>query len=191
MARDKELERAFKRLRRRRLGFNLPTALLLIVAGLLIWNRWREDPEPPPPDALAPGVYRVKRVVDGDTFQLANGARVRMLGVDTPETVKPNTPVEPWGPEASARTKALIEGRDVRLEFDKERTDRYGRFLAYVWYHDDRSGEESLLNEELLREGLGRFGDYRYSETMKRRFRRAQQEAQDSALGIWSDRKAA
>ena len=192
MARDKQLERALKQLRRRRLRFNAPTVILLIVVLAAVWAKWREPPKPAPPDVLLPGTYRVERVVDGDTLELENSARVRLLGVDTPETVKPNHPVEPWGPEASAFTRSLIQGQDIRLEFDKERVDRYGRYLAYVWYRDEASGEEKLLNEELIRAGLGRAAtEFRYSDNMKRRFRRAEEEAQAAGAGIWTARQRA
>ena len=192
MATDKQLERALKQLRRRRLRFNAPTVILLIVMLAAVWAKWREPPKPAPPDVLLPGTYRVERVVDGDTLELENDARVRLLGVDTPETVKPNHPVEPWGPEASAFTRSLIQGQDIRLEFDKERVDRYGRYLAYVWYRDEATGKEKLLNEELIRAGLGRAAtEFRYSESMKRRFRRAEAEAQSAGRGIWSARTRA
>ena len=74
--------------------------------------------------------YYVERVVDGDTFLLAKGVRVRLLGVNTPETKHPRRPVEPLGPEASLFTKRHIEGRNVTLLFDRGRRDRYHRVLA-------------------------------------------------------------
>ena len=111
-------------------------------------------------------------VVDGDTLLLRDGTRIRLMGVDTPETVKPDTPVEPWGPEASEFTRDFVAGGPVRLEFDRERTDRFGRHLAYVWVGN------RMLNEELLRAGLARWEPgYHYSQAMKTRFRRAQREA--------------
>ena len=76
--------------------------------------------------ALA-GAQLVERVVDGDTIIVRGVGRVRLIGVDTPETVSPDRPVEFFGREASAFTKRLLEGRPVRLEYDWERTDRYGR----------------------------------------------------------------
>lgn len=126
-------------------------------------------------------IYVVKRVVDGDTLELADGTRVRLLGVDTPETVHPTKPVEPFGPEASRYTKQRVEGKTVTLEFDKERQDRYGRTLAYVTI------DGALLNEELIRQGLGRAQlQYPYSNLMKRRFRAAEDEAKEARRGIWS-----
>lgn len=124
------------------------------------------------------------RVVDGDTL-LVEGVpeRVRLQGIDTPETVKENAPVEPWGPEATAFTKAFIAaaGGRIRIEVDGEPRDRHGRFLAFVWH------EERLLNEELIRAGLARaMLRYSYGAAKKSRFRAAQREAQAAARGIWS-----
>ena len=90
-------------------------------------------------------------MVDGDTFVLADAKEhVRLIGADTPETVKPNWPVEPWGPEATAFTKQFLAGGEVRLEFDGPPRDKYGRMLAFVWVGD------RMLNEELIRAGLAR-----------------------------------
>jgi micrococcal nuclease len=137
------------------------------------------------PAALAEGLYKVQRVVDGDTLLLANKARIRLIGADTPdtpETVKPNHPVEPWGPEATEFTKRFVGNGTVRLVFDHERIDRYGRFLAYV-YVDDQ-----MLNEQLIRAGLADARTkFRYSSSAKRLFRDAEQEARGARRGIWSD----
>jgi micrococcal nuclease len=158
-------------------------SLVLVVALVLLWQ-WYHGPPQAPPKSLAEGDYQVQRVVDGDTLVLANGARVRLLGVDTPETVKPNTPVQPWGSEASAFAKAFVAGGTVRLTFDSERTDKYDRFLAYVWVGD------RMLNEELLRAGLGKaLLQYPYSSAMKRRFRQAEAEAKQARRGMWSGKE--
>ncbi|MDD3469145.1 MAG: thermonuclease family protein [Thermoguttaceae bacterium] len=133
---------------------------------------------------LEPGVYAVRRVVDGDTLLLENDVRIRLLGVDTPETVKPDTPVQPWGPEASAYTKNFCQTGFVRLEFDVEPTDKYGRYLAYVY----DSGKKQMLNEQLLRNGLGKFLPYfPYADEKKKLFSTAQSEAQREKRGIWSE----
>src|SRR5471030_347954 len=95
----------------------------------------------------------VVHVSDGDTIDVDVGGRterVRILGADTPETVDPRKPVQCFGPEASAHTKAHLSGRAVRLEFDVERRDRYGRLLAYVLIDGGR------YEDELLRRGLAR-----------------------------------
>jgi micrococcal nuclease len=153
---------------------------VLVLAALAHWQFFAEAP----PDVVVhePGaIVRVQRAIDGDTLLMDDRTRVRLLGVDTPETKKPDWPVEPFGPEAHEFTSAHVEGRHVRLEFDKERHDKYGRVLAYVY----RDGW--FLNEELIRAGLGRaITNHPYSETMKRRFRAAQREAQRDGRGIWS-----
>lgn len=167
-----------RRYRRKRSAYSVKSIIILLLIALI---RVLGDNEEPPPTAIEEGIYRVERTVDGDTLLLTNEARIRLLGADTPETVKPNHPVEPWGPEATEFTKAFVTGRDIRLQFDRERTDRYGRFLAYVWVGDQ------MLNEELLREGLAKFlPQYPYSSAMKRRFSQAEQEAKDARRGIWS-----
>ena len=128
-------------------------------------------------------MHTVRRVVDGDTLLLASGDRVRLQGIDAPESVRPEHPVEPWGPEASAFAKQFVDeaGGQVRLTFGNERIDRYDRFLAFVWRG------ERMLNEELVRAGLARARlDYHYSGPMKTRLQRAEQDAQDARRGIWS-----
>jgi micrococcal nuclease len=72
-------------------------------------------------------------VIDGDTFIVRGVGRVRLIGVDTPETVDPRRPVQYFGKEASDFTHRIAEGEVVRLEFDVDRKDRFGRTLAYVY----------------------------------------------------------
>src|SRR5437868_5865650 len=96
---------------------------------------------------------RVMAVVDGDTIDVTWGAgreRVRLLGVDTPETVDPRRPVGCYGPEASAFTHRRLQSRAVRLRFDRQRRDRFGRLLAYVEVDGRR------FNDELLTGGYAR-----------------------------------
>jgi micrococcal nuclease len=158
-------------------------ALWLICLLLVAWRAYTAK-VPHSPERLDEGIHQVRRVIDGDTILLASGARVRLQGINTPETVMPNHPVEDWGPEASQFTKAFIKkaGNRVRLTFSLERKDKYDRFLAFVWSGD------VMLNEELVRAGLAYARrDYRYSSAMKRRFTKAQDEAQRAGRGIWSN----
>jgi micrococcal nuclease len=103
--------------------------------------------------ATRPGPVRVLAVIDGDTVDVAwagQRERVRLLGVDTPETVDPHRPVGCFGPEAAAFTHRRLEGRTVRLTFDRQRRDRYGRLLAYLEVDGRR------FNDDLLTGGYAR-----------------------------------
>jgi micrococcal nuclease len=159
------------------------TAIWIICLLLVAWRACVVTRSPAAPEQLEEGIYEVRRVVDGDTLLLASGARVRLQGVNAPETVKPDSPVERWGPEASQFTEDFIRraGHRVRLSFGLERQDQYGRFLAFVWDGD------AMLNEELVRAGLAQAKlGYRYSGAMKNRLARAQAEARQAGRGIWS-----
>lgn len=158
----------------------LPAGLVVMFV-LLIFFRLFGPQEPTAPETLSEGTYRVERVVDGDTLLLENRARVRLIGVDAPESVRPDHPVEPFGPEASEFVRQFVAGGEVHLRFDRERVDQYDRYLAYV------SVDDKLLNEALLRAGLARAQlEYNYSSAMKTRFRRAEEEARSEQRGIWS-----
>ena len=122
---------------------------------------------------------RVVRVVDGDTLLLDRNERVRLIGVDTPETVDPRRPVERFGKEASDFTKRMAEGKNVRLEYDQDRIDRFGRTLAYVYLEDG-----TFLNAEIVRQGYGHAYTqfpFKYLEE----FRGYEREARESQRGLW------
>jgi micrococcal nuclease len=154
----------------------------LLLALVVAWRLWSAGDAPLLPPLEQGAEAFVKRAVDGDTLLLVDGRRVRLLGVDTPETKKEGTPIQPWGLEAHTFTEQFVEGRSVRLEFDKERHDKYGRVLAYVY------ADQKLLNEELIRAGLGRaILNHPYRKAMKRRFRNAEKEARRAHRGIWGE----
>lgn len=129
---------------------------------------------------------RVVRVVDGDTLIVDRGRgneRLRYIGIDAPESVKPDTPVEFMGKEASAANAALVDGATVVLEKDVSETDRFGRLLRYVWLRD---GETWLFVDlELVRQGYAQVvtfpPDVRWVDTL----RDAQRVARDAGLGLW------
>lgn len=124
----------------------------------------------------------VVRVVDGDTIEADLSGRViavRLIGVDTPETVHPFEPVGCFGPEASRFTDRALEGERVRLEFDLERTDRYGRTLAYVWVG------HRLFNRTLVRRGFGTVSIYPPNDRYEARLRAAQRRARSREAGLW------
>jgi len=131
-----------------------------------------------------PGTATVRKVVDGDTIELRIGGRnetVRLLGIDTPETVHPDKPVECFGPEASARTKELLpRGTTVRIERDIEARDHFGRLLLYVFIDDH------MINEMLLNEGLARPLSIEPNTTHAAKFERAADEARTANAGLWA-----
>ena len=126
--------------------------------------------------ASATRVAYVARVIDGDTIELGRGTRVRLIGVDTPEVF---FGVECFGPEASAFTERHLEGDWVRLEFDVQRRDRYGRTLAWV-FDDGR-----LFNYVLVRKGFARVTIYRPNDRYESRLRRAEAAARAEDRGLW------
>jgi len=131
---------------------------------------------------------RVVRAVDGDTLEVAldGGATetVRLIGVDTPETVKPGAPVQCFGPRASAFEHRTIEGRRVRLLIGVEPRDHYGRLLAYAWI--EGRPHARFLEVELLRRGLARTLTFHPNDRFAPRFERLEQKAARSGKGLWN-----
>jgi micrococcal nuclease len=154
------------------------SAVLLVAVALLILRPWEQDPDEGPAEAVVP----VTRVIDGDTIEVRLGGRaedVRLIGVDTPETVKPGTPVQCFGPRASHFTKRLLEGRRVRLVFGVERRDAYGRLLAYA--HLGRRFVEAML----VRRGLARSLTIPPNDRFAPLFGRLERRAALAGRGLW------
>ena len=136
----------------------------------------------------------VTRVVDGDTAVIrVNGEdrRVRFLGVDTPETVHPNKPVQFYGKEASNFTKESLTGKNVWLEYDVSPTDRYNRHLAYVWTSRPNSINESTIrqsmyNAKLLLGGYAKVTIIKPNKRYEELFRKFESEAKSAKIGMWS-----
>lgn len=124
----------------------------------------------------------VKRVVDGDTILLTSGERVRLIGVDTPESVKPGTPVQCYARRASAFTHALLDGAAVRLVYGAERRDRYGRLLAYVY----RARDGLFVNAELVRRGYARTLTIAPNTGHAAEFAALASDARRAGKGLWS-----
>jgi len=141
---------------------------------------------PPSPRATDPATARVLRVVDGDTVVVACDSRpitVRLIGVDTPETVHPRKPVERFGREASAFLKALIHGKSVRIEYEPgpSRLDKYGRTLAYLYLEPGGL----CVNREIIARGYGH-AYTRYPFAFLDDFRAAERNARERQLGLWA-----
>ena len=127
-------------------------------------------------------VVRVMRVVDGDTIEVrldGHSEDVRLIGIDTPETVKPDTPVQCFGERASHFTKRRLTGRQVRLVFGVERRDVYGRLLAYVYVGGH------FFNPILVRRGLARSLTIPPNDRFAPRFRRLELAAARVGRGLW------
>lgn len=130
--------------------------------------------------------YTVTSVIDGDTFKINyNGKqeKVRLIGVDTPESVHPDsTKNTSYGNIASNYTKSLIEAKTIKLEFDVSQTDKYGRLLAYVYLEN---GE--MLNEKLLKNGFARVATYAPNVKYAEKFKALQEEARKNKIGFWAE----
>ena len=124
-------------------------------------------------------IYKVKRVIDGDTLLLINRERVRLIGVDTPETKHPQKPVQYFGREAYLFTKQMIDGKQARFEFERPKRDRYGRLLAYVYLLDG-----TFLNAEIIKQGYG-FAYTKFPFKYMEEFRRYEREAREKRKGLW------
>jgi micrococcal nuclease len=155
------------------------SALLLLLVALVLarpWEGlWQEG-------APASATAYVTRVVDGDTIEVRLDGReedVRYIGVDTPETVKPDTPVQCFGPQASRFNHTLVEQRRVRLVFGVERRDVYGRLLAYVYLG------ERFVNAELVRRGLARTLTIPPNDRFAARLKRLELAAARAGRGLW------
>lgn len=133
----------------------------------------------------------VERVVDGDTVAVRVGGRrekVRLLGINTPESVKPHTPVQCYAKEASARLKALLPpGVSVRLVRDVEERDRYGRLLAYVY----RQPDGLFINLDLMQGGYAQLLTYRPNVAHVDELQGAERDARRAGLGLWGSCPAA
>lgn len=154
--------------------------VLLAAAVLLILRPWEDhgtrDSGPSEVRAF------VVRAVDGDTIEVRIGKRledVRYIGVDTPETVKPDTPVQCFGPRASSFNHRLVEHRWVRLVVGVERRDIYGRLLAYAYL------EHRFVNASLVRRGLARSLTIPPNDRFAPLFRRLELRAARAGRGLW------
>jgi micrococcal nuclease len=153
--------------------------LLALIAFVLLrpWEQVRLGGEPP----RSAEAY-VLRAVDGDTIEVRlDGERedVRYIGVDTPETVKPDTPVQCFGPRAHRFNAGLLTHRRVRLVFGEERRDVYGRLLAYVYLG------RRFINAELAQRGLARTLTIPPNDRFAARFGRLEAMAARAGRGLW------
>jgi micrococcal nuclease len=159
-----------------------PIAALLLALCAAVCGCSATAEEPP----SGSGSGRVVRVVDGDTIRvaLASGEeRVRYIGVDAPESVKPGAPVECFAKRASAFNERLVAGERVKLVRDVEERDRYGRLLAYVY----RARDGLFVNAELVRRGYATVATFPPNVAHERELRRLAKRARLSGRGLWSE----
>jgi len=152
-------------------------------------------------DLTVPFIKRydyVTRVIDGDTIELKKMGRVRLVGIDTPEarynsklrrdakrSGKDKKTIIEMGMKATKFTKSLAEGKKVRVEFDVEKKDRYGRWLAYIYLPDER-----MLNAELIKEGYAQIYTFVPNVKYVDRFLKLQEEARENNRGFWKEETA-
>lgn len=159
--------------------------MMVIVAAFLLADEAERGEVVPESGEEGPSTARaeVRRVVDGDTIEVGLQGRtedVRYIGVDTPETVKPGEPVQCFGEQASTFNRGLVEGERVRLVFDRERRDRFGRLLAYVYVGS------TFVNGELVAGGYARTLEIEPNTAMAGELARLEGGASRDGRGLWS-----
>ena len=171
--------------------------LLLFMLTALLLPAADAKPKPPRYDLQPNVVYEVsvRRVVDGDTivvdFSTGERERVRLIGVNTPETVHPKKPVEYYGKEANDFTKRELAGKKVWLQMDVQVRDRYQRALGYIWLEAPEEGESAIrrgmFNARLLLEGYGQVMTIQPNSRYAEMFVGFQREAREQKRGLWKD----
>lgn len=132
----------------------------------------------------------VKKIIDGDTILLQDGRQVRYLNIDTPETKKPNTPVQCYGSEASEFNKSQVDSKKVLLLADKQNIDIYGRYLRFVFIDElDVSKIQNSINFVMIERGFARSLIIKPNNTYQEVFLNANMEAKASGVGVWSCEK--
>lgn len=176
--------------------------LVLILFGFFLGAMWsRAAPSPPSSisDTLVTTtiladnprqLYEVTKVVDGDTIDVeldGKVERLRLIGINTPETVDPRKPVECFGREASEKAKSILTGKKVAVESDpsQDEHDKYGRLLRYVFLEDGTN-----FNLLMIREGYAYEYTYDLPYKYQTEFKQAQTEASGKKTGLWGERCA-
>src|SRR3989344_5272799 len=144
---------------------------------------------------LPANTYPVLKVIDGDTISIMKDGKavtLRLIGLDTPETVDPRKPVQCFGKAASDKAKELLAGKTVRLEFDSSQglLDKYGRTLAYVFLTDPSTplgASGTSFNEYMISAGYGHEYTYNLPYKYQREFKAAEARAREEKKGLWAD----
>ncbi|MBN1218187.1 MAG: thermonuclease family protein [Anaerolineae bacterium] len=159
----------------------LSIILVLLVTNLACSLGGSATPEPtllPPSNGPTPPTgletATVTQVVDGDTIQLADGRKVRYIGINTPERN------QPYYKEATDANRQLVDGKNVQLEFDAETFDQYGRILAYVW------ADGLMVNWAIVNQGFANAFTVPPNVKYEAEFRQAEREAREAGRGLWA-----
>ena len=150
----------------------------VVIAGLVVQACGTSEAQPPTAPTVA-------EVIDGDTIVIdfdGNLETVRLLGIDTPETVDPNRPVQCFGQEASDYLAELISpGTELRVERDQQARDRFGRLLVYVF----RASDNAFINLELLRHGYADLAIYAPNDSYRPLLEHGEASAKTAQAGLW------
>lgn len=151
-------------------------ALILFFISLACGVTGDVTPSTPgsPPTPTGGNGTAVARVLDGDTIELTNGRTVRYIGINTPERS------QPYYQEATTANRQLVEGKTVRLEFDTDTFDQYGRSLAYVWVNG------VMANLEMVKRGYANAYTVPPNVRYQNEFRQAEREAREAGRGLWA-----
>ncbi len=156
----------------------IPKPALIIIIIIIAYNIISTEKPPENFENMKKTV--VERVVDGDTIIISGGERIRMIGINTPESVKEAGEVEHFGIEASKYTKDKLEGKTIYIEKDVSDRDDYGRLLRYIYLEDG-----TFYNEKIVKEGYAFAGTYppdvKYNEILHD----AEDYARENNLGLW------
>lgn len=167
-------------------------ASLLVVVLLYLFSSFlfvgETEFENQIPKQTQSNFYPIVRAIDGDTIVVKIEGRdetIRLIGIDTPETVDPRRSVECFGREASDRAKEVLNGKSVRLERDEMGTDRdkYGRSLRYLFLDDDTNFNETMIKEGYAYEYTYENALYKYQNE----FKQAEEYARENKRGLWAD----
>jgi micrococcal nuclease len=157
---------------------SIPKPVLAIIIIIIAYNFFSTESTPENFENMERAV--VQRVVDGDTIVISGGERVRMIGINTPESVEEAGEVEYFGKEASKYTEEKLEGKTIYMEKDVSDRDDYGRLLRYIYLEDG-----TLYNEKIVKEGYAYAGTYppdvKYNEILQA----AEKYARNNNLGLW------
>lgn len=172
---------------------SLISLLIIILGVLLIWFGFKDNTVTTTKtvtistSSAVIGVQgqnvKITKVIDGDTIQIEGDQTVRLLGIDTPETVDPRRPVGCFGKEASRETKDLLESKEVILKKDVSETDKYGRLLRYVYLPIDEG--KLFVNDYLIREGFAKMLTYPPDVKFSDQLLAAQTQAKEGKKGLW------